>query len=503
MTSLIACNQSEMDRSVRDISKAHAESAHYVDSLKQIRLSRTLSPERMEAAEKLGRYYLKHSLDSALTFSRLAYDDAIRLQDQDGIYRLRFFLDAYMPFAGMDYAALLDYEMINPDILTEEQRRIYYLAGSEMYFNIQYKLGNSSFRNYFQQKSIAAIDSVLQYYDKNSVVYQFLSGYGTKLKGDETLAAAIFAELLPKLDDRPDLYMRSAFMLSEYLKNKQSKKKDYYELLEEMTKRSLKEGVVRPAIFAEIGKELCLRGDESRGLSLLSLALTSGNAERGIYAIEDPAEYLSVLAENYGQDRRLSRAIVVASVFCALFFLVFGIMEWRNRSRITCVLKNLSHEFAQYRQQVREELCYSIGLAVQSLDNLQEMNLYTMRKLAAGQAKGLLSELESGKLVQNYRERFFKSFDTYFLEYRPEFIDRLNELLREDARFAPLAQPMLSPELRIAAFMSLGFCDSARLAQALGLSLNTVYTYRNRLKGRAADRVNFEKKLQDLLLFNI
>lgn len=56
----------------------------------------------------------------------------------------------------------------------------------------------------------------------------------------------------------------------------------------------------------------------------------------------------------------------------------------------------------------------------------------------------------------------------------------------------------LTPELRIAAYMRFGITDSARLAEALGLSVNTIYTYRNRLKGRAADRNSFEKNIAAL-----
>ena len=48
------------------------------------------------------------------------------------------------------------------------------------------------------------------------------------------------------------------------------------------------------------------------------------------------------------------------------------------------------------------------------------------------------------------------------------------------------------------ALMMTGITDSSRLARFLGLSLNTVYTYRTRLKGRALDRENFEEKLRKL-----
>lgn len=46
--------------------------------------------------------------------------------------------------------------------------------------------------------------------------------------------------------------------------------------------------------------------------------------------------------------------------------------------------------------------------------------------------------------------------------------------------------------------MRLGIDDCARIAKFLGLSVNTVYTYRNKLKSRAADRDNFEADIMKI-----
>ena len=44
----------------------------------------------------------------------------------------------------------------------------------------------------------------------------------------------------------------------------------------------------------------------------------------------------------------------------------------------------------------------------------------------------------------------------------------------------------------------LGITDTAKLAQVLNLSVNTIYTYRNRLRSRALDRDQFETRLAAL-----
>lgn len=54
---------------------------------------------------------------------------------------------------------------------------------------------------------------------------------------------------------------------------------------------------------------------------------------------------------------------------------------------------------------------------------------------------------------------------------------------------------LLNTDLRILAFMRLGIEDTSRLAQILNYSVNTIYTYRNKLRNKAKNRETFERDL--------
>ena len=88
-------------------------------------------------------------------------------------------------------------------------------------------------------------------------------------------------------------------------------------------------------------------------------------------------------------------------------------------------------------------------------------------------------------------------FDSTFLSIFPKFADEVNSLLRADAQLAQSDPDKLSTELRILAFMRLGIDDATRVAKFLNLSVNTVYTYRNKMKNRASDREKFEENLKN------
>ena len=74
-----------------------------------------------------------------------------------------------------------------------------------------------------------------------------------------------------------------------------------------------------------------------------------------------------------------------------------------------------------------------------------------------------------------------------FCNIYPTYIDDVNRLLQPDKQLTAM-----NTELRILAFTRLGMDDTARVARFLGLSLNTIYTYRNKLRNKAINRDTFE-----------
>lgn len=57
---------------------------------------------------------------------------------------------------------------------------------------------------------------------------------------------------------------------------------------------------------------------------------------------------------------------------------------------------------------------------------------------------------------------------------------------------------LLIPEVRIYAFVRLGVDQSNKIAQILNYSVNTVYSYRNRMRNRAIDREKFDVNIANL-----
>jgi tetratricopeptide (TPR) repeat protein len=83
------------------------------------------------------------------------------------------------------------------------------------------------------------------------------------------------------------------------------------------------------------------------------------------------------------------------------------------------------------------------------------------------------------------RRNFHKQLDQSFLHIFPNFIRDFNALLREGEQLTVKSNELLSPELRIFALMRLGINDNDQISKVLDYSINTVYTYKTRVRNRS------------------
>ena len=138
------------------------------------------------------------------------------------------------------------------------------------------------------------------------------------------------------------------------------------------------------------------------------------------------------------------------------------------------------------------------SLAADYLTALDEYNRLAARKLKVNQGADLLRLAESGRAVREQSARFESAFDKTILTVWPDFVSRVNTLLQPDRQLVPAEEGRLNTELRLLAFMRLGFDDTGRIARLLGLTLNTIYTYRNKAKSRALHRETFDADIRSI-----
>ena len=86
--------------------------------------------------------------------------------------------------------------------------------------------------------------------------------------------------------------------------------------------------------------------------------------------------------------------------------------------------------------------------------------------------------------VVDYKN-FYRIFDDTFLGLYPDFPDRVNALLRPEARFTMRNERELTTGLRILAAIKIGITDSGKIAKFLHCAPSSIYTHRSKIKKNA------------------
>ncbi|WP_289645339.1 DUF6377 domain-containing protein [uncultured Muribaculum sp.] len=188
--------------------------------------------------------------------------------------------------------------------------------------------------------------------------------------------------------------------------------------------------------------------------------------------------------------------IIIIACLVLILALIFVIMynHYKSMKRLRMMKDNL-----EQANQIKEVyIGRFLSLCSICMDKLDDFNRIVGHKIVAGQVDELLSMVKSGKMSDEYSHQFYEVFDDAFVNIYPTFVDDVNKLLEPDKAISLSEDGHLPPELRIIALMRLGLDDSAQMARFLGLSLNTVYTYRNRIKSRARNRDTFDSDIMNI-----
>lgn len=209
------------------------------------------------------------------------------------------------------------------------------------------------------------------------------------------------------------------------------------------------------------------------------------------------------LAVVEGQKIKLIGYIVALTIL-SMLVLVFLLVIYRQLGKINKVKLilqetnqhlNLINKNLVEANKIKEEyIGYFFNVNSEFIERIDAFQKNIYRKVVSRQFDDLLSIVKSTDLKRE-RENLYQNFDEIFLKLFPYFVVEFNNLLAEEDRIVLKKNELLTPELRIFALMRLGIRDNEKIARFLNYSVNTIYTYKTKIKSKTIFRDQFEEKL--------
>ncbi|MFA8435257.1 MAG: DUF6377 domain-containing protein [Marinifilaceae bacterium] len=157
------------------------------------------------------------------------------------------------------------------------------------------------------------------------------------------------------------------------------------------------------------------------------------------------------------------------------------------------------NDHLQEANKIKEEYVgYYFNFSSQLIDKMDQMNKSVSRQIMTKQYDAIATLLK-GYNAKTDRKQLFENFDRIFLNLFPDFVERFNALFKKEDQIQLKKEHVLNTDLRIFALIRLGITDNEKIAKILNFSVNTIYTYKTRIRNRSTvSNEEFEAKIMEI-----
>jgi hypothetical protein len=199
-------------------------------------------------------------------------------------------------------------------------------------------------------------------------------------------------------------------------------------------------------------------------------------------------------------------AIIVTMMMLLLIYLTFIIA--RQNKKLQLAQKALKEANAAQQQmntrlmeanKIKEEyIGFFFNGNTAFYDKVEQFKKKAEKKIAEKKPEELLF-LVKNLHIKEERDELLKNFDDIFLRIFPHFIASYNALFDAGNQVSLRENEVLNTELRIFALIRLGIHDNDKIAAILGYSVNTINTYKTRVKNRSfISNEEFEQRIMEI-----
>lgn len=457
---------------------------------------------------KLFEEYKSFIYDSAFACANELLNTAYLLNDKSKIGESKVKVAFTLLSAGLFKEAIDTLNSINPDQLSRETRYDYCNVRARTYFELSDYSNDTHYSPIYNKMGLPYLDEAQKLCDPQSADYLFIKGW--RYMRDRNIVGAIntFQQLLNDYPLTEHEYAISTSSLSFMyrLNNQEDKAKEY---LAKAAIADIRSAVCETVATRELAELLRRDGDIERAHRYVKIALEDAYFYGAKYRKIQIANILPLIEATHldmveGQRQRL---LVYAIVVTLLSVLVvgFSVITFRQFRKLNMTGKQLaeshnnlleSNNKLQEANKIKEEYIGHFYTTISEyLDKLDKLKMSVDRKITQKKFEEI-RDVVNGINMKREREQLYENFDTVFLKIFPRFIEEFNALFKKDDQFVFEKNEPLPPELRIFALIRLGITENEKIAMILRYSVNTIYTYKTRVKNKSVvPNEQFEEKL--------
>ncbi|HEY5918260.1 MAG TPA: DUF6377 domain-containing protein [Chryseolinea sp.] len=474
--------------------------------------------KRYDLYVKICNEYKTFIYDSASIYVRKLQDEAYRSNDPAKISFSKIKLGFILLSSGMFNEALDSLLTVNGRTVDDSIRSEFYSVLARTYYDLADFNRDPYFTRQYIQLGNNYIDSALMLSTPASSNYYYLRAL-KNLK-------------MEKIDEaREDLeYQFSKFTLTDpqtgiaastlgYIHQLQGNEEKAIEMLILASMADIRSATKETLAVLNLAELLYKRDDVVRAYEYVKLAMDDANFYGARHRKIQVAAIFPIIEGNKLDtvDRQRKLLFIYAILITVLTVVVigFGYIVYRQYKKLQEADRNIQQ--ANTNLQAANKLMQEVNRHLMEANKIKEEYIgyyfninseYLVKISALKQAidnKLMAKKFEDIRYVVNNinlkkeREELYMSFDKVFLKLFPDFVTTFNSYFKAEDRVVLKEGQLLNTELRIFALIRMGIHDTEKIAKILDYSINTIYNYKARIKGKSlVANEEFEAKIMEI-----
>lgn len=457
----------------------------------RIRTINALETDKYNRLLLLFEEYKSYSYDTAYWYVEQLADEAAALKDSEKQVQVqlkRAFLDLSSGLfkESADIFQSIDIESVDSDDTKIE----YYTNYARLLYDMaDYVQGKRSY-DYIVQGNLMS-EQALEIIPASDTVLYWLTAalYATKL-GDFDHAIERFKWALAgsQITEHEKAIAYSSMGNLYQIGGDNEKAEHYWVLAAVSDLRSSTKEAVAMELIAQMLYE---QGDLNNASKYIYAALDDATHYNARHRQVSIGKILPIIEQQQMNiiKQKNQRINILGFVLIGILLLLFALLVFLfNRvyalGRAHQIIETINHKLLEANR-IRDEYIGSTFCQQSDLFGKMEKYQRYVRRKAQEKRTDELQVIPSYIDANIQRRIFYKQFDEIFLRIFPNFVENFNALLHKDEPIIPAKNELLNTELRIFALMRLGIENNEQIAMVLNYSINTIYTYKTRVRNRS------------------
>jgi tetratricopeptide (TPR) repeat protein len=448
--------------------------------------------------------YKAFSYDSAYNYAKKLQTTAGQLNDPVKQALARMDLAFTLISSGMFKETLETLNQVDTKLFTDSNKIAYYFLKGRSYFDLSDFDRNPDYSALYNPKGIQCIDSALRLSKPGSYNFLTLSGLKDLRTGNYIAGVKDYTTLLNLPNLTPHQYAVNACSLS-YIYQVQGKQDESIALLIKAAIADIQSATKETVAIYKLADYLYKKGDLKNAYTYINQAMDEAIFYGARHRQVTISSILPIIeSQRISTVEQQRRSLFIYSSIITLlviFVVVFAVIIFRQlkKLRIADDIIKVANTSLQENNKALEELNRNLSTANkiknEYIGYYFNINSIYIEKLESFQ-KSLDKKLSSKRYedaqaavknlnLENERHQLFHTFDKVFLRLFPDFIKEFNSLFNDGEEIQISEGQLVGTEHRIFALIRMGIHDNDRIAKLLGYSVNTIYSYKNRIKNRS------------------